>query len=114
MLASKARIEQRLIGWAQGQRKMIICGHTHHPTSAQYGMTPYFNTGSCVEPNQITGLEIRDGTIAEVRWTVKRGRARRESVTQPRQLRRYSRDDARNSAMTSIPSRHCASEPASR
>lgn len=86
---SKMRIEQRLVGWARRQEQMIICGHTHHPTTALYGMTPYFNTGSCVEPNQITGLEIENGAVAQVRWTVKSSQVQRELVIPPRQLSRF-------------------------
>ncbi|MBN1936529.1 MAG: hypothetical protein JW934_17840 [Anaerolineae bacterium] len=87
---TKMRIEQRLIGWAHRQRQMIICGHTHHPTSAQYEMTPYFNTGSCVEPNQITGLEIENGAIVQVRWAIRAGQVRRELFAQPKQLCRFA------------------------
>jgi UDP-2,3-diacylglucosamine pyrophosphatase LpxH len=82
----KTRIEQRLVGWSNRQQQMIICGHTHHPASAQYGMAPYFNTGSCVEPNQLTGLEIENGSIALVRWVVKRGETRRELLMPPKRL----------------------------
>ncbi len=86
---AKMRIEQRLIDWARRYEQPIICGHTHHPTGAQYGMTPYFNTGSCVEANQITGLEIENGAITQVRWMIKAGRVRREVLAQPRQLYRF-------------------------
>ncbi len=87
---SKVRIERRLIGWAHRQHTMIICGHTHHLAGAQYGMIPYFNTGNCVEPNQITGLEIENGNIAQVRWIIQDGHVRRETVAAPRQLRRFA------------------------
>jgi UDP-2,3-diacylglucosamine pyrophosphatase LpxH len=90
--ATKTCIERRLVGWAHRQQQMIICGHTHHPVSARYGMAPYFNAGSCVEPNQLTGLEIENGAIALVRWVVKRGGTRRELLTPPKRLSRYLAD----------------------
>lgn len=63
------RIEQRIIEWAWQQQQMVICGHTHRATFAQRGGPPYFNTGSCIQPGVITGLEIVQGTIRQVRWT---------------------------------------------
>jgi len=34
---------------------------------AAYGETPYFNTGHCVTPEMLTGLEIQNGEIGLVR-----------------------------------------------
>ncbi len=31
----------------------------------------YFNDGSCVHPRCITAIEIKDGTIALVKWSYK-------------------------------------------
>lgn len=88
--AGKLRIEQRLIEWTHRKGLVVICGHTHHPVGARYGMTPYFNTGCCVNPHQITGLEIENGAIAQVRWTIDGGHVRRELVAAPRQLHRFN------------------------
>jgi hypothetical protein len=35
---------------------------------AAHGAPPYFNTGSCVSPGYITGLEIQNGEIMPVKW----------------------------------------------
>lgn len=63
------RIEGRLRTWAKAHQQILICGHTHHPASAATGESPYFNTGSCLKPGELTGLEIVDGAIQAVRWT---------------------------------------------
>lgn len=62
-------IERRLREWAEAQKQILICGHTHHPVSAQRGEAPYFNTGSCLKPGEITGLEVIGGAIQPIRWT---------------------------------------------
>ena len=87
---AKTRIEQRMVGWAHKKQQMIICGHTHHPVSAQVGATPYFNTGSCVEPGQITGLEIENGDISQIRWTTRLGSAGRERLGPPKPLAQFA------------------------
>jgi UDP-2,3-diacylglucosamine pyrophosphatase LpxH len=83
--AAKLHIEQRIANWARDNRQIILCGHTHRPTSAQQGMPPYFNTGNCVSPGQITGIEIQDGAISSVRWSVN-GRVKREVLSAPQPL----------------------------
>lgn len=87
---AKTRIEQRMAGWAHRRQQMIICGHTHHPVSAQVGSIPYFNTGSCVEPGQITGLEIENGAISQIRWTIRSGQAKRERLGPSKELARFA------------------------
>ncbi len=61
--------ERRIAVWAQRHGHIIICGHTHRPAFASPGAVPYFNTGSCVNPGFITGIEMRDGAVALVRWS---------------------------------------------
>ena len=63
-------IERRLRAWAGAQKQPLICGHTHHPVSPKRGEAPYFNTGSCLKPGEITGLELMGGAIQPIRWTV--------------------------------------------
>lgn len=89
--ANQYAIEQKLIGWAQHMGQAIVCGHTHRPHFARAGEPPYFNTGSCIQPGYITGLEIAHGQIALVRWRVQealRGSVAyvREALSTPRSL----------------------------
>jgi UDP-2,3-diacylglucosamine pyrophosphatase LpxH len=67
--AHKRKIEGRIVTWLQECERAIICGHTHLAHFASAGAPSYFNTGSCVIPGQITGLEIESGLISLVRWS---------------------------------------------
>ncbi len=66
----KLKIEHRLIEWVKRRRQMIICGHTHRPVATAPGMPPYFNTGNCVMPGQITGIEIENGCLIPIQWSI--------------------------------------------
>lgn len=66
----RGRVEARIRRWIETNHIPVICGHTHRPAFPEVGQTPYFNTGSCVHPRWITGLEIDQGQIAQVRWMV--------------------------------------------
>lgn len=85
-----ARIERRVIEWMMVHHQAVICGHTHRPAFARAGAPPYFNTGSCLVPDVMTGLEIQNGEIAMVRWSVRQNgtlRLKREVMAPPRKLR---------------------------
>ncbi len=84
--------EQSLTSWAADRRRVLICGHTHRPVSAGYGETPYFNTGYCLAPGILTGLEIQRGEINLVRWRATPHSDRpfqREILSQPRRLKYF-------------------------
>lgn len=61
-------IEKKLVKWSNHNKKIIIAGHTHRPIMPERLEHKYFNDGSCVHPNGITGLEIEYGSIRLVRW----------------------------------------------
>lgn len=86
-------ISQRIEAWAAWQSQMVICGHTHRPVFARPGAAPYFNTGACLHPGQITGIEIAGGCIQMVRWFAAAaggaGALRRSCVTPPVPLDAY-------------------------
>ena len=82
-------IRERIVEWSQASHLAVVCGHTHRPTSARYGEPPYFNTGSCLYPGYITGIEIQNGEIALVRWSAGQrgtGCIRRERMAPTRDL----------------------------
>ena len=66
----KNKIERRLMNWAEEENKMLIAGHTHRPSFPKVGEPMYFNDGSCVHPRCITAIEIENGTISLVKWSV--------------------------------------------
>ncbi len=64
----RGKVEERVIEWAEKNRKMIIIGHTHRASFPNVGEVLYFNTGSCVHPICITAIEINRGAISLVKW----------------------------------------------
>lgn len=91
---NRENIRQKIVEWQKAHQQIVICGHTHNPRFAVHGSPPYFNTGSCLYADYITGLEIQNGEIMPVRWSVRPGtkrsetpRIERELVSRPRKLR---------------------------
>lgn len=66
----KKRSEKCLASWAENHNCILITGHTHHPM-ADSKKSPYFNTGSCVHPGGITGIEIVNQQLFLVKWSMK-------------------------------------------
>lgn len=64
-------IEKRILDWVSLNKQPIITGHTHKPMFPAPGRLPYFNTGSCVHPGYITGIEIQAGEILLVKWKLR-------------------------------------------
>jgi hypothetical protein len=50
---------------------MLIVGHTHRPKFPAIGDDPYFNTGSCIFPRNITGSEIEKDSISLIDWRIR-------------------------------------------
>ncbi len=71
--SKKNAVAKKLSKWAERENKAIIAGHNHKPSFPDNGDVLYFNDGSCVHPRCITGIEISDGEIMLVKWSVKSG-----------------------------------------
>lgn len=67
----KNTIGQRLEFWTENKGHILIAGHTHRPMFPKSSEPPYFNDGSCVHPRCITAIEIINGDIILVKWSVK-------------------------------------------
>ena len=67
----RVEVERRMIEWVRANDQMLIAGHTHRSVFPDEGAPPYFNTGSCVHPRCITGLEIQNGEIMLIKWWVR-------------------------------------------
>lgn len=65
----KESVEKRLAEWATSQQVILIAGHTHRPMAGTE-QSLYFNTGSCVHPAGITGIEIENRCITLVKWSL--------------------------------------------
>ena len=62
------KIEKNYNKWIEDHKTLLICGHTHRAKFPKRGQLPYFNTGCCVYPRRITGIEIVHGKILLVQW----------------------------------------------
>lgn len=65
----KQKTEKRLTHWAKKQKKILIAGHTHRPMLPTEEYPYYVNTGSCVHPRCITGVEITNMCFTLIKWT---------------------------------------------
>lgn len=65
----KEKAERLLADWAKRKEHILITGHTHNPMVGTKE-SPYFNTGSCVHPAGITGIEIENRCITLVKWSL--------------------------------------------
>ena len=63
-------LEGEMIAWVKQKKQPAIFGHTHRPWFAQPGDPPYFNDGCCIRPRSITGIEINQGEIRLIEWSV--------------------------------------------
>lgn len=66
----KKKIEKKLSAWAKKRGILLIAGHTHRPVFPGNGEGMYFNDGSCVHPRCITAIEIENGAITLVKWSI--------------------------------------------
>lgn len=82
----KFKLQRRLFKWVQQRGQFTIFGHTHLPAFARGGDWPYFNTGACLFPGYITGVEIQNGLIAPVKWVGQSNGSGRNRSLAERQL----------------------------
>ncbi len=64
----RVKVERRITEWVKKNKQMVIAGHTHRSIFPKKGDPSYFNTGSCVHPLCITGIEIAEGNITLIKW----------------------------------------------
>lgn len=87
-------VSKQLTNWVIKENNMLIAGHNHRPMFPEIGEPPYFNDGSCVHPRCITGIEILNGSIILIKWSIKandKGRLfiDRDILAGPRKLEDY-------------------------
>lgn len=70
-VTKRHKIEKNFGKWIKKNKMMLICGHTHRFKYPKNKDLPYFNTGCCVYPTIITGIEITEGKVQLVRWETK-------------------------------------------
>jgi UDP-2,3-diacylglucosamine pyrophosphatase LpxH len=67
----KISIEKKFIKWTKENKQMLIAGHTHKTMFPIVGDHLYFNDGCCTHPRNITGIEITNGAISLIKWSIK-------------------------------------------
>lgn len=67
----KDTVEKGLTAWVEKEQHPLIAGHTHRPVFPEADEPHYFNDGCCVHPRCITGIEIAEGAITLVKWSLK-------------------------------------------
>ena len=80
-ISRRNAIEEKIMHWIKANNQMVITGHTHHASFAKPGEVSFFNTGCCVKSNHITGIEIKNGEIALVKWNRKLGNDKSTLIT---------------------------------
>jgi UDP-2,3-diacylglucosamine pyrophosphatase LpxH len=80
LLHPARNVEQTIRAWAAARQRWVICGHTHLVACPRPGETPYFNTGSCVNPGFLTGVEIANGQAQLVMWSEENGRCQQTTL----------------------------------
>lgn len=90
----QGEVEGRLVAWVEDNQQVLIAGHTHRSRFPDENSPPYFNTGSCVHPRCVTGIEIQDGQIALIKWSIRPNDAgllyvARDILVGPKDLNRF-------------------------
>lgn len=69
-MKGRTKVEQRLMEWADSNRQLMIAGHTHRPRFPEDGKSFYVNDGCCVHPYVVTGIELENGMLRLVKWSM--------------------------------------------
>jgi len=64
------RIEKTFSKWIRENRKGILCGHTHRPKLPDQDEAVYLNTGCCIHPRGINGIELNGKEFSLVHWRI--------------------------------------------
>ena len=72
----RRKTERRLVSYSDKKHEILIAGHTHRAMFSKPGKDYYFNDGSCINPRCITAIEIVEGKISLVKWSVKTRQSR--------------------------------------
>ncbi|WP_244833011.1 metallophosphoesterase [Clostridium sp. BJN0001] len=63
-------IDQKLDDLSKRERVMIICGHTHNDIFPEASKSIYFNDGCIIFPTSETCIEIEEGKISLIKWSI--------------------------------------------
>lgn len=66
----RTKVEKKLTEWADNNHQVMIAGHTHRLSFPDSAGCYYINDGSCVRPYSVTAVELEDGILRSVEWSV--------------------------------------------
>ena len=64
------KIEKSFSKWIRINHIGILCGHTHRPKLPGQSEATYLNTGCCVHPRGITGIELVGRKFYLIHWSI--------------------------------------------
>ncbi|WP_297518621.1 metallophosphoesterase [uncultured Clostridium sp.] len=64
-------VDKRIGAWSEKNKMSVIIGHTHNTIFPSNDGVQYYNIGAAVLPYAVTCIEIKNGTITLVKWTIK-------------------------------------------
>ncbi|MGL5575055.1 MAG: metallophosphoesterase [Sarcina sp.] len=67
----RERVDNRVCKWCEKSQMSAIIGHTHNCIFPSEKDVQYYNIGAAVLPYAVTCIEIKNGTITLVKWTIK-------------------------------------------
>ncbi|HKM05324.1 MAG TPA: serine/threonine protein phosphatase [Lachnospiraceae bacterium] len=69
-IIKRHKIEINFSKWIKRNHIGILCGHTHRAKLPEKGDAAYLNTGCCIHPRGITGIELVGRKFSLVHWCV--------------------------------------------
>ncbi len=69
----RKKAEKRMENFSKEKKILLLAGHTHRSILPKPGESFYLNDGSCVHPRSITAMEIENGALTLVKWSVEVG-----------------------------------------
>ena len=65
------QVDQKLEKWAEKHGCILIAGHTHRPYLGSLSNKGYVNDGCCIHPGEINAVEMINGKLQLVQWSVR-------------------------------------------
>lgn len=69
-IVKRHKIEINFSKWIKSSHIGILCGHTHRAKLPEKGDVAYLNTGCCIHPRGITGIELVGRKFTQVHWNI--------------------------------------------
>lgn len=68
--SKRTKVDKKLEQWAKSNNQPIIAGHTHRSRLPEAKKSIYFNDGCCVHPYSMSSIELENGKLTLIKWSV--------------------------------------------